>query len=139
MARLWPWDHHWKETSRKWGNSPYRNSAKGTSGDTRGVCTSSNPQFPVRAVETVVYKEEYQALFRTTREKAMQTSPSLQGDNNFPIVYVVMLIAKPLCMPMAGTITRSMKETIEASEYRRQKQIAYNTEHNKTPQVIKKS
>jgi len=39
----------------------------------------------------------------------------------------------------ADTITRSMKETIEASEYRRQKQIAYNTQHNKTPQAIKKS
>ena len=39
----------------------------------------------------------------------------------------------------ADKITRSMKETIEASEYRRQKQIAYNTEYNKTPQAIKKS
>jgi len=39
----------------------------------------------------------------------------------------------------ADKITRSMKETIEASEYRRQKQIAYNTENNMTPTAIKKS
>ena len=39
----------------------------------------------------------------------------------------------------ADKITRSMQETIDASEYRRQKQIDYNTKHNLTPMAIKKS
>ncbi len=39
----------------------------------------------------------------------------------------------------ADKITRSMQETIDGSEYRRQKQIQYNTEHNLTPMAIKKS
>jgi excinuclease ABC subunit B len=39
----------------------------------------------------------------------------------------------------ADKITRSMQETIDGTEYRRQKQIAYNTEHGLTPKAIKKS
>ena len=39
----------------------------------------------------------------------------------------------------ADKITRSMQETIDASEYRRQKQIDYNTKHNLAPMAIKKS
>ncbi len=39
----------------------------------------------------------------------------------------------------ADKITRSMQETIDGTEYRRQKQIAYNEEHGLTPKAIKKS
>ena len=39
----------------------------------------------------------------------------------------------------ADKITRSMQETIDGSEYRRQKQIKYNIENNITPMAIKKS
>ncbi|WGK64631.1 excinuclease ABC subunit UvrB [Croceiramulus getboli] len=39
----------------------------------------------------------------------------------------------------ADTITRSMKEAIDESNYRREKQIAYNQKHNVTPKAIKKS
>ena len=39
----------------------------------------------------------------------------------------------------ADKITRSMKETIDATNYRREKQIAYNQEHNITPTQIVKS
>jgi excinuclease ABC subunit B len=39
----------------------------------------------------------------------------------------------------ADKITRSMQATIDSTEYRRAKQIAYNKEHNITPTAIKKS
>lgn len=39
----------------------------------------------------------------------------------------------------ADKITRSMQETIDASDYRRQKQVDYNTANNLTPTAIKKS
>lgn len=39
----------------------------------------------------------------------------------------------------ADKITRSMQETIDDSNYRRQKQIDYNTKHGLTPVAIKKS
>ncbi len=39
----------------------------------------------------------------------------------------------------ADKITRSMKITMDETEYRRQKQLAYNKEHNITPTAIKKS
>ncbi len=39
----------------------------------------------------------------------------------------------------ADKITDSMQKTIDDTEYRRQKQIAYNTKHNITPTAIKKS
>ena len=44
-----------------------------------------------------------------------------------------------LAIMYADTITRSMQETIDTSEYRRQKQIAYNEKHGLKPMAIKKS
>lgn len=39
----------------------------------------------------------------------------------------------------ADTITRSMQKTIDETNYRREKQIAYNTKHNITPKALNKS
>jgi len=39
----------------------------------------------------------------------------------------------------ADKITNSMQQTIDQTEYRRQKQIAYNTENNITPKALNKS
>ena len=44
-----------------------------------------------------------------------------------------------LAIMYADKITRSMQETIDDSEYRRQKQIAYNDKHGLKPIAIKKS
>lgn len=39
----------------------------------------------------------------------------------------------------ADKITNSMQKTIDETEYRREKQIAYNTKHNLTPKALNKS
>lgn len=39
----------------------------------------------------------------------------------------------------ADKITKSMQKTMDETEYRREKQIAYNTEHNITPTALNKS
>ena len=39
----------------------------------------------------------------------------------------------------ADTITKSMQKTIDETNYRREKQMAYNKKHNKTPQALNKS
>ena len=39
----------------------------------------------------------------------------------------------------ADKITKSMQKTIDETEYRREKQIAYNTKHNVTPTALNKS
>ena len=39
----------------------------------------------------------------------------------------------------ADTVTKSMQETIDATEYRRSKQMAYNKAHNQVPKALNKS
>ena len=39
----------------------------------------------------------------------------------------------------ADKMTKSMQKTIDETEYRREKQIAYNTEHNLVPKALNKS
>ena len=39
----------------------------------------------------------------------------------------------------ADKITKSMQKTIDETNYRREKQIAYNTKHNITPKALNKS
>ncbi len=44
-----------------------------------------------------------------------------------------------LAIMYADKITRSMQETIDGTNYRREKQIAYNTKHNQVPTALNKS
>ena len=39
----------------------------------------------------------------------------------------------------ADTVTKSMQKTIDETQYRREKQLAYNAKHNITPQALNKS
>ncbi len=44
-----------------------------------------------------------------------------------------------LAIMYADKITRSMQETIDGTNYRREKQMAYNKEHNQVPKALNKS
>lgn len=44
-----------------------------------------------------------------------------------------------LAIMYADKITKSMQQTIDETEYRRSKQIAYNTKHNQVPKALNKS
>lgn len=44
-----------------------------------------------------------------------------------------------LAIMYADKITKSMQQTIDETEYRRSKQIAYNTKHKQTPKALNKS
>jgi len=44
-----------------------------------------------------------------------------------------------LAIMYADKITKSMQKTIDETEYRREKQINYNTKHNKVPEALNKS
>lgn len=67
-----------------------------------------------------------EGFLRSTRSLTQTVGRAARNLNGKAIMY-------------ADKITRSMQETIDATNYRREKQLAYNTANNITPTAIKKS
>lgn len=67
-----------------------------------------------------------EGFLRSTRSLTQTVGRAARNLNGKAIMY-------------ADKITRSMQQTIDATNYRREKQLAYNSENNITPTAIKKS
>ena len=67
-----------------------------------------------------------EGFLRSTRSLTQTVGRAARNLNGKAIMY-------------ADKITKSMQQTIDATEYRRKKQVAYNTKNNITPRAIKKS
>ncbi|MBV1924500.1 MAG: excinuclease ABC subunit UvrB [Flavobacteriaceae bacterium] len=67
-----------------------------------------------------------EGFLRSTRSLTQTVGRAARNLNGKAIMY-------------ADKMTKSMQATIDATEYRREKQIAYNEENNITPKAIKKS
>ena len=65
-----------------------------------------------------------EGFLRSTRSLTQTVGRAARNLNGKAIMY-------------ADKITRSMQTTMDETEYRRQKQISYNTEHNITPKALK--
>ena len=66
-----------------------------------------------------------EGFLRSTRSLTQTVGRAARNLNGKAIMY-------------ADKITRSMQTTMDETEYRRQKQISYNTEHNITPKALNK-
>ena len=67
-----------------------------------------------------------EGFLRSTRSLTQTAGRAARNVNGKVIMY-------------ADQITRSMQETIDATNYRREKQLKYNEEHHIIPQQIKKN
>jgi excinuclease ABC subunit B len=67
-----------------------------------------------------------EGFLRSTRSLTQTVGRAARNLNGKAIMY-------------ADKITKSMQKTIDETEYRREKQIAYNTKHNITPKALNKS
>ena len=67
-----------------------------------------------------------EGFLRSTRSLTQTVGRAARNLNGKAIMY-------------ADKITKSMQKTMDETQYRREKQIAYNTEHNITPKALNKS